>query len=565
MSDFPSPSRPTDLPTAALKVPPHSLEAEQAVLGGLMLNNAAWDRIADQVSDEDFYRRQHQLIFAAVAALAESGQPFDVVTLSERLSSRGELSQAGDMSYLSELAQNTPSAANIVAYANIVRERALLRGLIDVGGRIADSAFRPEGREAKVLLEQAESDVFAIAERGNRSRTGFVPIGRVLEDVMIRVEELYENQNPITGITTGFNKLDEMTSGLQRSDLIIVAGRPSMGKCVVAGTRLVDPDSGRRVTIDEMVASRNGDVLTLDGAHRIKRSTPSAFVDDGFKPVFRVRTRSGREIETTLTHPFLTPDGWRPLEKLSAGDAIGIPRRLPVFGRRVMPDAEVERLAYATGGVSLADTLPVSKGFSQAMNALASAASLGVTRSAIAYWRPGYAVPVGGELDVPWDTRGVPYMGPARQHRASANQSCRSGRASDDLMGVDVCDKRVPGVVFELPESSLALFLNRLFACDGNAYVQDGTQAVVDYATLSEELAHDVCHLLLRFGVLARLRRRNVTWEGEARTLFSSAHCGSTEPGSLRGTHWHPRQGRRDSSRARIYVRVSVVEAAAQR
>ncbi|MGI9336164.1 MAG: replicative DNA helicase [Gammaproteobacteria bacterium] len=581
MSDSLISSRPTDLRTAAVKVPPHSLEAEQAVLGGLMLNNSAWDRIADQVGAEDFYRRQHQLIFTAVAMLADSGQPFDVVTLSERLSSRGELADAGDMAYLSELAQNTPSAANIVAYANIVRERALLRGLIEVGGRIADSAFRPDGREARTLLEQAEGDVFAIAERGNRNRSGFQPIGRVLEEVMVRVEELYESKSAITGVTTGFTKLDEMTSGLQRSDLVIVAGRPSMGKCVVTGTRLVDPGSGRMSTIDEMVASSTGEVLTLDEAHRICRATPSSFVDDGHKPVFRVRTRSGREIETTATHPFLTTAGWRPLAGLAPGDAIGVPRRLPVFGRRDMPDAEAVLLGYFVGDGELTQASPqltntndrvrrdfteciatfpdvrcsvvchsagapticvtadesavdaVRSKFAERLNALMSAARLtgrglserlGIAQSTVSYWRQGCAVPAGGQFDALCDLLGVQHAELTPQGRVSASQSGPNGVAAwlqaHGLMGLGAQHKRVPAAVFELPERTLALFINRLFACDGSAFVQNDSQAVIDYACASEGLALDLRHLLLRFGVLAQLRRRHATYAGERRPRF---------------------------------------------
>lgn len=227
-------SLPTDSRTAALKVPPHSVEAEQAVLGGLMLDNQAWDRVADLVSAEDFYRREHKLLFAAVASLAEVSQPFDVVTLSERLASLGQLHDAGDLAYLSEITRTTPSAANIAAYAQIVRERSVLRSLISVGGSIADAAFRPDGREAKDLLELAESEVFAIAERGARNRGGFTPIGKVLEEVMVRVAELVENPSSVTGVATGFTELDEKTSGLQPADLIIVAGRPSMGKTAFA-------------------------------------------------------------------------------------------------------------------------------------------------------------------------------------------------------------------------------------------------------------------------------------------------------------------------------------------
>jgi replicative DNA helicase len=215
---------------SGLKVPPHSIEAEQSVLGGLMLDSNAWDRVAEVVSEADFYRRDHRLIFATAATLLEKGSPVDVVTVSQALDAQGRLQEVGGLAYLGELAHNTPSAANIQAYAHIVRERSVLRQLIGVGTDIADSAFNTEGRGVTELLEQAEKQVFDIRDQGARRDGGFVPIRSVLGSVMDRIEELFENGSALTGITTGYNDLDDKTSGLQPSDLIIIAGRPSMGK-----------------------------------------------------------------------------------------------------------------------------------------------------------------------------------------------------------------------------------------------------------------------------------------------------------------------------------------------
>ncbi|MDE2088463.1 MAG: replicative DNA helicase [Gammaproteobacteria bacterium] len=224
---------PTDRGSAGaelLKVPPHSIEAEQAVLGGLMLDNSAWDQIADRVSEEDFYRRDHRLIFHSVRQLADQTLPLDVVTLSEWLDKHRQLDEAGGLAYLSMLARETPSAANIKAYADIVRERSVLRQLIQVGTEIANSAFQPEGRASVELLDQAERRVFEIAEQGARAKRAFVPIKVLLTRAVERIDTLFHQDNPITGIPTGFGDFDDMTSGLQPGDLVIVAGRPSMGK-----------------------------------------------------------------------------------------------------------------------------------------------------------------------------------------------------------------------------------------------------------------------------------------------------------------------------------------------
>ncbi|MGR9117522.1 MAG: replicative DNA helicase [Gammaproteobacteria bacterium] len=223
-----------DFTMEALKVSPHSIQAEQSVLGGLMLDNQTWDSVADKVVETDFYRKDHRLIFRTIQQLADRQDPFDVITLSEALDSAGQLEEAGGLPYLGTLAKDTPSAANIVAYANIVRDKSVLRQLIHVGTDISDSAFNPEGRNTAELLESAERQVFEIAEQRQRGQGGFTSIKSLLAQAVDKIETLYEQEGNITGASTGFADFDEMTSGLQPSDLIIVAGRPSMGKTTIA-------------------------------------------------------------------------------------------------------------------------------------------------------------------------------------------------------------------------------------------------------------------------------------------------------------------------------------------
>jgi len=221
---------------AQLRVPPHSIEAEQSVLGGLLLDNNAWDKIGDFIGEGDFYRDEHRRIFRQIQRLLERARPADVVTVAEALDAAGDGESTGGLAYLGELAQNTPSASNIRRYAEIVRERAILRQLVSAGDEIAESALNPLGREAKTLLDEAEAKVFAIAEQGTRHQTGFVHINPLLTQVVERIQELHDRDNPtdITGIPTGYHDLDQKTSGLQAGDLIIVAGRPSMGKTSLA-------------------------------------------------------------------------------------------------------------------------------------------------------------------------------------------------------------------------------------------------------------------------------------------------------------------------------------------
>jgi replicative DNA helicase len=229
-------NRSEDPQIAALRLPPHSVEAEQSLIGGLLLDNLAWDKIGDIVSEVDFYRDDHRRIFRRIKQLVEQGKPADVVTVFEAIEKHNEIDQAGGLAYLSEIANNTPSAANIRRYAEIVHERAVLRRLVTVGDEIAASALNPAGKDVKQLLDQAEQKVFEIAESGARSSQGFVAIQPLLGQVVDRIQELYEQENPseITGVPTGFTDLDKMTAGLQPGDMIVIAGRPSMGKTAFA-------------------------------------------------------------------------------------------------------------------------------------------------------------------------------------------------------------------------------------------------------------------------------------------------------------------------------------------
>lgn len=229
------PTEPRDPQVAALKMPPHSLEAEQSVLGGLMLDNERWDDVAERVVCEDFYTRQHRHIFTEMQRLQEQGKPIDLITLTESLERLGLLDNVGGFAYLAELAKNTPSAANISAYADIVRERAVVREMIAVANEIADAGFDPQGRTSEDLLDLAESRVFQIAENRANKDEGPRAIDAILEATVARIEALYQQPHDgVTGVDTGYQDLNKKTAGLQRSDLIIVAARPSMGKTTFA-------------------------------------------------------------------------------------------------------------------------------------------------------------------------------------------------------------------------------------------------------------------------------------------------------------------------------------------
>ncbi len=226
---------PRDDEVARLRVPPHSVEAEQSVLGGLLLDNLAWDRAGDLLTDSDFYRHEHRLIYAAIGVLVGQSKPADVITVFEQLQGLGKAQDVGGLAYLNALAQSVPSAANMRRYAEIVRERSILRKLIAASDDIATSAFNPGGRQVSTVLDEAESKIFQIGEEGSRQKQGFQGINQLVVDLIDRVQELHDNgAEEVTGVRTGFYDLDRMTAGLQKGDLIVLAARPSMGKTAFA-------------------------------------------------------------------------------------------------------------------------------------------------------------------------------------------------------------------------------------------------------------------------------------------------------------------------------------------
>jgi len=285
---------PGDAQIESLRLPPHSVEAEQAVLGGLLLSNSAWDRIGDVVTESDFYRADHRVLWRVITRLVEDNKPADVLTVAEALKINGEIQDVGGLAYLHQLASGTPSAANIRRYAEIVRERAIMRSLAEVGTTIADSAYSPKGREARQLLDEAETKILEIGETGGRSSESFTKMSTVLAEVMSRLDELHRNPASVTGKATGFVDLDEITTGLQDGDLIIVAGRPSMGKAQSLDSRVRTPSGWA-----EMGSLQVGDALaSIDGTPSIV----TGVYPQGVLKVYRITFSDGRSAEACAEH-----------------------------------------------------------------------------------------------------------------------------------------------------------------------------------------------------------------------------------------------------------------------
>ena len=394
------------------KALPSSIEAERLILGVVLLDNVAINQAAENLKPDDFFIGSNRRIYEKMIALYERGQAIDPLTLQEELRRAGELDQVGGPAYIAALFDGVPRFSNIENYVELVKGKSMLRRLITSANQIMAMSFDDE-EAPEVILDKAESMILAIGE--DRIKQGFVHVGDVAARQLTVIEETAGREQLITGIPTGFADLDYMTSGLQRGDLIIIAARPSMGKCLSADSEIVLAD-GSVATIEEIYRRREATLLTLGDDFKFKLTSPSAFVDDEIKPVYRVRTRLGRYVDSTLSHPYLTIDGWRKLAELRVGDRIATPRRIEVFGDRRLRDDEVESLA----------------------------------------------------------------------------------RASRDGL--------VPPVVFQLAGPLLAHFLRTLFGMGAVAPPAQGQGARTSYSTTSERHARQIQHLLLRFGVIAKLR-----------------------------------------------------------
>ena len=223
-----------DRQVAQLRIPPHSIEAESSVLGGLLLDNGAWDGVSDLLNERDFYRYEHRMVFGAIGTLVNASRPADVITVFEHLQSLGKAEEIGGLGYLNSLAQYVPSASNIRRYAEIVRERSILRKLVSASDEISTNAFNPKGRPVATILDEAEQKIFNIGEEGARTKQGFQAMDSLVVALLDRVQEMADNPNDVTGVPTGFYDLDRMTAGFQAGDLVVLAARPSMGKTALA-------------------------------------------------------------------------------------------------------------------------------------------------------------------------------------------------------------------------------------------------------------------------------------------------------------------------------------------
>ncbi|MEA5469409.1 replicative DNA helicase [Spirulina sp. 06S082] len=417
------------LDLAGNSLPPQNVEAEESILGGILLDPEAMGRVADVIVPEAFYISIHTEIYQAALALYRDGKPTDLMTVTSWLQDQGKLDIIGGTSKLAQLVERTVSAVNIDRYAILVMDKYTRRQLIGVSHEITELGYDTT-LELEVVLDKSEQKVFGLTQK--RPKQGLTPIAETLIYTFDELENL-QQETALPGLACDFYDLDAMTSGFQKSDLIVLAGRPSMGKCLSYDSKIVLAD-GAIATIEDIFQQRVARLLTLKKNWKLELTEPSAFVDDGIKPVFRVQTRLGRSLETTLTHPYLTIQGWRELSQLKEGDRIAVSRKINIFGNEILPEYQIKLLAYFI----------------------------------------------------------------------SKNAHC----------------KEIPKIIFKLNKFGISLFLNRLFATDGWATVLKSGQSQIGYTTVSEKLAQQIQHLLLRFGIIAALKKRSVKYKDGRRVAW---------------------------------------------
>ncbi len=480
--------------------PPQNLEAEQSVLGAVLLSDTALPAliIDERLQPEDFYREGHGRIYHAMLDLHTLGEPVDALTLVEHLKQNGELEMVGGPAAVELLAASVPAVGNVRRYARIVRENAMLRRLLHAAYEIQAQVH---GHEAppRDLVDMAERAILEVGQQD--SRKDFASIELVLSSELDKLQRLSQEGKSITGTPSGFDDLDAITGGFQPGNLVILAARPSMGKCLAGSTLIPDPMTGARIRIDDLVerveAGEERFVASLGPDFRLRTARVAAVRRSGVQPTFRLTTRLGRRLDATANHPLLTLEGWRRLGELGPGARVAVPRRLPAAASTTaIEDHELVLLAALIADGNLTQRTPrFCFGAGSAVTAPVRAAAAAM----------GLRLQAGGR------SNGTATISAGRGRGPNPlTELCRA----HGIWGRRSGEKFVPDVVFGLGEAQIARFLSVLFACDGHVHVSDRLRQI-GYSTISERLARDVQHLLLRLGIVSTIRTlRREVYEG---------------------------------------------------
>jgi replicative DNA helicase len=556
-------------------IPPQNIEVEEAILGGILLDPEAIGRVAEKLVPEAFYIPTHTDIYQACLALSGQGKPTDLLAVTDWLIDQNQLEKIGGQAKLIQLLERTVSAVNIDSLAVLVMDKYIRRELIKAGTEVTQLGFATD-RPLETVLDESEQQILNLTQA--RPKQGLTPIKEIVASTYQDIQDRHDQLIP-PGLTSDFSDLDGMTGGFQRSDLIIIAGRPSMGKCLAYDAEIVLAD-GSIKTIQELYHQQQAELLTLNNNWQFSLTKPSAYIDDGIKPVFKVTTQLGRSIETTITHPYLTLEGWQPLSTLQVGEKIAVPRTIPVFGTKLIRECEVKLLGYLIGDgcltqnrVSFTNVNPIiqadfiaatqefgnlkvrvetsngsraasllvtanlaqsqvnrqkfGKRLKQVLTSCAEssdqqiATDIGVSPSLLSQWQAGICAPSPEMLTRLCHSLNIDITELIESGLdISSENSLLNWIRSIGLADHTAHHKFVPDFIFTLQKPLVALFINRLFSTDGWASVLSSGQAQLGFASVSKKLAIQVQHLLLRFGIITQLRFRSVKYKQERRDAW---------------------------------------------
>jgi replicative DNA helicase len=470
-------------------VPPQNIEAEESVLGAMLVAEPTLTRVIDEVklNAADFYLDRHREIFECIHDLYAAAKPVDELSVAEALTQRNKIEEAGGKHYVSELAAKVPAAGNAKHYAEIVQQNSLLRRLLGAGQEIQGWVNERDG-EPRELTERAEKLLFDVAHKEQAS--DFRLLSEILHDEIDRLEKLSTGEIEMTGTPSGFRDVDAITGGFQPGNLIIVAARPAMGKCLTAQSLIYDPCTGTRRRMEDLFQARKrGEdvwVASLAPDLKVRKAKAAAVAANGKKRVYKLTTRLGRELEATANHPVLTSSGWEELGDISKGARIAVPRQLPKpENPELLPDHEIVLIGALIADGALSQRTPRFC-FGEGSRVLPV-----VEEAVHAY---------GLQIHVSGPGNGLISAGRGARSNPVTEMLKRHG-----LMGLRSAEKFVPDAIFGLGDEQLARFLGVMYACDGHVYCSDRL-AQIGYTTISKRLAHDIQHLLLRLGIVATIR-----------------------------------------------------------
>ncbi len=498
---------------------PSNIDAECAVLGSIIIDPEAIVRVVDFLRSDDFYRDAHRILYETILNLYRQRIPADFITICDTLEQSNHLEPVGGGSYVTSLINQVPNSGNAEYYGRIVERTAVLRRLIHASGQIAATAFAAEESTADMTLEQAEELIFAVRQSHLLGRAKSPHIRDGLSDFMTRLDHLSERRGMLTGVPTGFTDLDRLLGGLQPSDLIVLAARPSVGKCLPAQMLIDDPITGERLTIEECVHRKQSVVFGISDEGKVRTTAITNWIDSGIQSCYRVTTKTGRMVETTEHHPFFTVVGWKPLHELQVGSSIAIPIAVPAFGSDESWHLDMVRLlAYFIAEGGLTDGSPEF-----------TTTDLCIVEDFKAIIDTHFPTCVVRKQGATYITTQPKKVADRRGRTPFLKNPVTSWLEDIGVWGKLAKEKYFPACIWKWSKRYLAEFLRVLMSCDGCIYTVKGYPRL-EFTVSSSRLAYDLQHAFIRFGILSKCYKKNASYQGK---VFDAWRIEVTHPESV--------------------------------